>query len=97
MKSFDKFDELLGKIGASTETNTNWKDLGELFLYILCQTEKEDPLKAYKAGHEFLTKIYGTRNQDRLIKLAIQRIQTISGEGRKEDTKLADWILLDCL
>lgn len=99
MKDFRAYDELLDQMHLSLSDTANWDELNRLFLDILYGIdEKEELLKVYKTCHDFLDRLYATKNSKRLIKLAISYTEELNAQNSLSNKyRWAYWSVLDCV
>lgn len=103
IEDFDRFDDLMGRIGMSTGPDTDWARLETLFFDLMRRIERKEFLKAYRVGYAFVSKIYADRNQEQLIELTDSYVQKINQEDRRNDgaewerQRMVLWVLLDCV
>ena len=98
---FETFGELLDRIEASLEENTDWNEVNALFLSCVRKVgRKKGEQKLYRISRDFVTRVYAKRNEDRIVDLAVLYIKEVDKgfeAGGEKGTKLVYWALLDSL
>lgn len=95
VNAFQRFDELMDRIGAAAGEIKNWSEARRLFFDIQEAIEKDEKDRFYRIVNTFLIKVFG-KNNEQLLELIINYTQEMSrGYEIGNKTMLVYWILLD--
>ncbi len=95
INDFQRFDELMDRIGAAAGDISNWSEARRLFFDIQEAIKKDEKDRFCRIGNTFLTKVFG-KDSEQLLELIIDYTQEMSrGYVIGDKTMLVYWILLD--